>query len=136
MKATDRRIVEYKSLIFLHIFITNIIDVFEKYAPFCAKSDLFGQPRMFRQYKVWLDCSGDGNVVLSELFYMITIIPFFARIAKKGNDECLPVRKKMRYLFQMVLVDDIGNLIKRLRSRDISHSRTRVPDGRSLHLDF
>lgn len=26
---------------------------------------------MFRQYKVWLDCSGDGNVVLSELFYGI-----------------------------------------------------------------
>lgn len=49
---------------------------------------------MFRQYRVWLGSSGDGNVVLSELFYVITIIPLFARIAKKGNDEWLPVRKK------------------------------------------
>lgn len=67
--------------------------MFEKHAPSCAKLDLFGQPRMFRQYKVWLGSSGDGNVVLSELFYVITIIPFFARIAKKGMMNDCPLEK-------------------------------------------
>ncbi len=42
----------------------------------------------------------------------------------------------MLCLFQMVLVDDISNLIKRLRSRDISHSGAQVSDGRPLHLEF